>query len=85
MFWNIFNVVVFILLVANTINYFRKEHKSKILIEDILTDNENKQIIIKVLSSDKKDLNKVIFLKKHFKLKLDEAINILIKYKHCEI
>ncbi|GAA6237631.1 hypothetical protein [Apilactobacillus micheneri] len=85
MFWRIFTIIVFVFTIIDGIVYFRNERKSKKIVEDILKDEENKQFIVNILSSDSKDLHKINVLRNHFNINLDEAVKISSKYKKHEI
>lgn len=85
MFWRIFTIIVFIFVIIDGIVYFINEHKSKHLVEKILQNDENKQAIMQILSTDQEDAIKVKSLRKHFDLKLGESLDIFIKYKKYEI
>ncbi|WP_105956797.1 hypothetical protein [Apilactobacillus quenuiae] len=85
MFWNIFNIFVFTFTIINTFVYFRNEKKSKKLIEYILRSDRNKELIIKILSTDQEYSEKVKNLRKNFHLKLGESLDILGKYKQHKI
>lgn len=85
MFWRIFTIIVFVFTIIDGIVYFRNERKSKHVVEKILQNEENKQAIMQILSTDQEDVVKVKNLRKHFDLKLGESLDILTKYKKHEI
>ncbi|TPR43934.1 hypothetical protein DY124_04895 [Apilactobacillus micheneri] len=85
MFWRIFTMIVFIFTIIDGIVYFRNKHKSKHLVEKILQNDENKQAIMQILSTDQEDAVKVKNLRKHFDLKLGESLDIFIKYKKTKV